>query len=249
MGKVMAIGGGDLTVEKSFKLVELLVSMSDKKRPRFLFFSAASEDDPRYIAGVKAVAEKAGCVFDELTVVRFSHFISREFIKNKIEAADILLIGDGDVVKLLKVVGNFSIDKMFNEFNSGDRVLAGIGKGANVLFTETVIGKSYSPENDMVSFNFNKGLGYLPGVAFSSSGSEDTKNFENWNKEFGRIKGIPSWVLSDYNALLQRNGEIKVLIEDPKNPIKLIGFKGSKYTEKVLKDGETLESKNLVGSL
>lgn len=249
MGKIMAIGGGDITVEKSLKLVELLVSMSDKKRPRFLFFSAASDDDTRYIAGVKAVFTKAGCVADELTIVRFSHFISREFIKNKVDSADIILIGDGDVVKLLKIISNFSIDKMLNEFISGDRVLAGIGKGANVLFNETVTGKSYSPENDMISFSFSKGLGYIPGIAFNNTSTEDTKNFENWNKEFGRIKGIPSWVMTDYNALLQRGGEIKVLAKEPKSPVKLIGYKGSKYTEKILKDGETLESKNLVGSL
>lgn len=244
MGKIMAIGGMDVTDEKSLQLNELLVSLSGVKRPHFLFISAASGDDPDYIKAIVGEFKKLGCTTDELTIVRFEHFISKEYIKDKILNTDIILIGDGDLTKLLKIIHHFALDKMLAEQIAGDKVLAGIGAGAKVLFTEAVTGKYHSPEDDSVKFNLEKGMGFIQGIAYSDDNPTDSKLFTDWFKGKVSLKNVPAFVFSGNSALLIEDGSLHTAPPGAKHTVKLLGVKNNKLVEKILTDKDKVDAKN-----
>lgn len=60
MGKIVAIGGGELKYGETEKIDRYIVLLSDSATPRLLFIPAASGDAPGYIAAVGEQCGKLG---------------------------------------------------------------------------------------------------------------------------------------------------------------------------------------------
>lgn len=232
MGKIIVIGNGDFADDTSNELRKYLMESSDKKRPRFLFFSAASDDDPMYIQDMKTSVTAMGMDFDELTVVRFRNQISKEFIRDRLRRADILFIGDGSAEKLLAILKGFNMDKMIGEFLNSGGILAGEGAGGIVFFNEVITGKTYLSEEDRISYTRETGLGFIPGIALTDGYGFEKDKLIRWFKAERFARDIPAWLIPERGIMAASGNYIRGYENHKKQNIKLMGYIDNEFREK-----------------
>lgn len=61
MGRIVAIGGGEIKDGETLNIDKFIVSLSGKERPSLLFIPTASHDAEGYIETVKKVYGELGC--------------------------------------------------------------------------------------------------------------------------------------------------------------------------------------------
>ena len=131
MGRIVAIAGGDLKSTKP--LNQYVIRLSGKYNPNVLFVGTASDDAPPYINNFTAAFSELGCN------VKCLNLVSEEFDKEKTDAlvnwADIIYVGGGDTVAMMKVWKQYGFDKKLMEVYKNDTaVLTGISAGAICWF-------------------------------------------------------------------------------------------------------------------
>ena len=87
MGKIVAIGGGELRQGETEIIDKFIVELSNKKNPKLLFIPTASYDAEGYIELVKERFGDFGCIVDTLCLVTNTYDDNE--IYNKILSADI----------------------------------------------------------------------------------------------------------------------------------------------------------------
>lgn len=99
---IVAIGGGDIRTRGTFAIDREIIRLSKKKHPRLLFIPTASHDSERYW---KHVREYFGrflkCKTDALFLTRDRP--PREAIRSKILSADIIYVGGGNTLHMMRV--------------------------------------------------------------------------------------------------------------------------------------------------
>lgn len=131
MGRIVAIAGGDLT--STAKLNQYAVSLCRKENANVLFVGTASDDAPPYIANFTKAYTKLGCNVKTLSLVTESY--TDADIDDLLVWADIIYVGGGDTVAMMKVWKQHGFDKKLLEvYKKDSAVLTGISAGAICWF-------------------------------------------------------------------------------------------------------------------
>ena len=159
MRKIVAIGGGGETEDIDRRIIEL----SGKKKPKMLFVPTATTDSKRYWYYMDGYyGNYLGCKTDVLNLIREKN--SKKEIKRKIEWADIIYIGGGNTLMMMKVWRKLGVDKLLKKAWEKGTVMCGSSAGAICWFQ--------SGHSDSMSF-YNpkkweyinvKGLGLVKGI-------------------------------------------------------------------------------------
>jgi len=160
---IVAIGGGNIRTRGTARIDREIIRLSNKKHPRLLFIPTASSDSERYW---KHVQEYFGtflkCKTDVLFLIKETP--SFEQIKRKISRADIIYVGGGNTLRMMRVWRRLGVDKLLRSAWERGAVLCGISAGAICWFD--------SGHSDSMSFYNPKkwkyikvnGLGLLKGI-------------------------------------------------------------------------------------
>jgi len=110
-----------------------IVHLTGKKNPRALFIPTASSDDIEYWERFQKVyADKLGCRTDVLFLLKRK--INKEEIKYKIEHADLIYVGGGNTLKMMRRWRTLGVDKLLRKAWEKGTVLAGTSAGAICWF-------------------------------------------------------------------------------------------------------------------
>ncbi|WP_338542371.1 Type 1 glutamine amidotransferase-like domain-containing protein [Paenibacillus tundrae] len=135
MGRIVAIGGGEMRFHETLPIDRYIVEFSNIENPKLLFIPTASNDAQGYIDTVKAVyGEQLGCEVDTLCLV--DQDISDEAIKNKILSSNIIYVGGGDNVKMMEIWRANKVDQYLKEAYAHNIVLSGLSAGSICWFLE-----------------------------------------------------------------------------------------------------------------
>lgn len=131
MGKIVAIGGGEnghgKTQYETAVIDKEIIRLSGKCNPNFLFIGLANLYADRYYEVMKNIyGDMYGCNTDYLTNEEHKHFA---IAQSKIQWADIIYVGGGNTLKLMKGWRKYGIDKLLNEAYEADKVLCGVSAG------------------------------------------------------------------------------------------------------------------------
>jgi dipeptidase E len=164
MGKaIVAIGGGEIRTRGTADIDREIIRLSTREHPKILFIPTASSDSQRYC---RRFAEHFGgflkCKTDVLFLLETRRSIQE--IERKIFSADIIYVGGGNTLYMMRVWRRLGVDKLLRKAYQDGIVLAGISAGAICWFD--------SGHSDSMSFynarNWKyinvKGLGLIPGV-------------------------------------------------------------------------------------
>ena len=189
MGSIVAIGGGDVSTLATRPIDAEIIGLSGSTSPKALFIPTASSDSVENWVGFDRVyRESYGCDTDVLYLL--GRAPSREEIADKVNWADIIYVGGGNTLKMMRRWRRLGVDDLLRTAYSKGAVLCGVSAGAICWFDR---GHSdsmsfYSPED--WSYIAVTGMGLLSGLACP-----------HYN---GDTAGIPR--RKDFHDMLKRKG-------------------------------------------
>jgi len=140
--KIVAIGGGEIgrpRKEGGFYPVETLtidreiIRLTGKEHPKLLFLPTASGDSEGYYKVVeKYFGGKLGCKVDVLNLIKEKY--SRKETAERIFGSDIVYVGGGNTMKMLKVWRTLGVDDILREAGEKGVILSGLSAGAICWF-------------------------------------------------------------------------------------------------------------------
>ncbi len=137
MKKIVAIGGGEIgrpgySIETA-QIDKEIIRLTEKKNPKLLFIPTASSDSELYYEVVKKYfGKKLGCKTDILYLIK-EKFSNKE-IKNKILKSDIVYVGGGNTLKMMKIWKKNGVDKTLKQAYEKGKVLSGLSAGSICWF-------------------------------------------------------------------------------------------------------------------
>jgi len=186
---IIAIGGGDIRTRETAPIDREIIRRSKKKHPKLLFIPTASSDSQNYW---KHIQEYFGdflkCKTDALFLLKEKP--SKTRIRRKIESADIIYVGGGNTLMMMRLWRRLGVDKLLRFAYANGTVLCGISAGSICWFD--------SGHSDSMSF-YNprkweyinvKGLGFIEGIHCPhfngrTGGSRRRNNFLNMVRKTG----------------------------------------------------------------
>lgn len=194
MKKIVAIGGGGIGKPRSnseitTKIDKEIIRLAEKKNPKLLFMPTASSDSESYIEAVrKHFGKRLGCKVEVLCLIKEK--LTKKEIRDKILNSDIIYVGGGNTLKMMKIWRKIGVDKVLKQAHNKGVVLSGLSAGSICCFD--------SGHSDSMSF-YNpkkwkyikvKGLGLIKGIHCPHYGSSKLgvprkKHFQNMIKASG----------------------------------------------------------------
>ena len=143
MGKIVAIGGGEIgrsgyPVETT-EIDQEIIRLSGKSKPRMLFIPTASSDSESYYNVVKNhFGTSLSCKVDVLYLL--VNKPSRKEIEEKILSSDIIYVGGGNTLKMMKLWRKLGVDRLLKAAYDKGTVLCGLSAGAICWFEYDLTG-------------------------------------------------------------------------------------------------------------
>jgi dipeptidase E len=194
---IVAIGGGEIRTRGTASIDRETIRLSNKKNPKLLFIPTASSDSERYWKRVQEYFGKfLKCRTDVLLLIKEQP--SKEQIRKKILSADIIYVGGGNTLQMMRVWRRLGVDKLIKSAYENGTVLSGISAGSICWFD--------SGHSDSMSF-YNprkwkytnvRGLGLIRGIHCPHYDS--------------KTRGIPR--RKDFRDMIRKTGGIGIAIEN-----------------------------------
>lgn len=142
--KIIAIGGGEiggpdnvnggLLPADTVAIDKRSIELTDKKNPKLLFISTASNDDTSYFETVKMHFTKLGC--SEVNVLKVAkESPSIEALRQTVLRHDIVYVGGGNTLRLMNRWRKTALDKVLIEAANMGIVMTGLSAGSICWFT------------------------------------------------------------------------------------------------------------------
>ena len=133
MGKIVAIGGGDLSTLATEPIDRTIIELSWERGPHALFLPTASSDSVEYWETFdRAYRVAYGCTTDVLYLLGVTPDPSE--VARKIDRADIIYVGGGNTLKMMRRWRRLGVDALLREAYARGAVLCGVSAGAICWF-------------------------------------------------------------------------------------------------------------------
>jgi dipeptidase E len=185
MGKIVAIGGGEIKDLETLPLDKEIIRLTGKRHPRALFIPTASGDAEGYWKTFQEVyGKKLGCRTNVLYLIREK--LTPKQIENKILSSDLVYVGGGNTLRMMKTWRKRGVDTLFRKAYRKGIVLSGLSAGSLCWFR-------YG-HSDSVKFSNPKnwkyirvsGLGFINAINCPHySNKEREKDFQKMVGKYG----------------------------------------------------------------
>ena len=165
MGKIIALGGGELRERTTLQIDEYIASLAKaragERRANALFIPTASHDFMPYYNTFHKVYTG---VFDIKTDVALTVFKEPDLekLKGKFEKADMIYVGGGDTVFMIEQWKKSGMLTLVKEAYERGVIIAGLSAGAICWFTD-IYTDSEAALGEGDKYAMFKGLGWLEG--------------------------------------------------------------------------------------
>ena len=167
--KIVAIGGGEIGRPKkeggryaieTRAIDEEIIKLTGKKNPKALLLPTASGDSQGYYSTFERYYGKMlGCKTDVLYLIREKP--SKAEIKRKIMDSDIIYVGGGNTLRMLKTWRRLGVDKVLEEAGNKGIVLSGLSAGDICWFDYGNSDSMKFGPNKKFKMIMLKGLGFI----------------------------------------------------------------------------------------
>src|SRR5215469_15613915 len=122
---IIAIGGGEIRTRGTATIDREIIRLTNKKSPRLLFIPTASSDSERYWRHVQDYfGNLLNCKTDVLLLKHEPP--SQKKIVEKITWAEIVYVGGGNTLLMMRVWRRLGVDKLLRSAYENGTVLSGI---------------------------------------------------------------------------------------------------------------------------
>ena len=220
MGRIVAIGGGEIKDGETLNIDKFIVSLSGKERPSLLFIPTASHDAEGYIETVKKVYGELGCD-----------------IRDIILKSDIIYVGGGNTEYMMKIWEKYSVDKYLKEAYKKNIVLSGLSAGSLCWFKAGFDDSEFIEGIDRPRYKWMKGLGILPYLNNVHYEEEERKEFD----EIMKKESTDAIALESNVAFVEMDGKTFYIRADKKRNAYRFLRKGKNLEKHMIKEEEYLD--------
>lgn len=165
MKKIIAIGGGEIgrqgVKNETLSIDSHLLKSVGKINPKLLFIPTASSDADGYIHSVNEYfGKRLGCVVDVLTLTKIKY--SPKQLRDKILKTDIIYVGGGNTLRMMKLWRQHGVDNLLKEAHSKGVVMSGLSAGSICWFRFGNSDSARFGKNKTASMIRVTALGLLP---------------------------------------------------------------------------------------
>lgn len=244
---IIAIGGGELGELETLPIDRAIVKLVKKKNPKALFIPTASSDAIGYWDTFQAVyGKKLECETDVLFLIREK--LSSKQIKEKILSSDIIYVGGGNTLHMLRIWKKYGVDKLLRKAYEKGITLSGLSAGAIAWFRYGSSDSRRFMKNgkSVESLMRVSALGLLPFTVSPHHIREKKLRDPGIKEMMSRTPGI-ALALDDNSAILIQDNRYEILRSKPGVGIKKVFRKDGKIETKSLKDSGTFEELSAKG--
>ena len=207
MGKIIAIGGGELRERTTLQIDEYIASLAKaragERRANALFIPTASHDFMPYYNTFHKVYTG---VFDIKTDVALTVFKEPDFekLKGKFEKADMIYVGGGDTVFMIEEWKKSGLIALIEDAYRRGVIIAGLSAGAICWFSDMYTDSAAALGDGGEKYAKFSGLGWINGLISPHYGARmiDFDKIVCYNN--ARAFGV-----EDNAALVIENGEVQ----------------------------------------
>lgn len=231
MKKIIAIGGGQIATSETIKIDKEIIKLTGKKRPKLLFLPTASSDSVKYYERVKQYfGKKLDCKIDVLYLIKVKY--SKKEIKKKILISDIIYVGGGNVIKMLRVWKKLGVDKILKQAYEKGIVLSGLSAGSICWFKH---GNSDSRKFNNANAGHIKvsGLGFINALHCPHYDTEKERK-PSLKKMMKKTSGV-AIAIDNCCAIEFLDNTYRVISSKPKANAYKVYWKANKYYAEVIK--------------
>lgn len=232
MGKVVAIGGGELRKGETYILDKYIVKLSGKKEPKLLFIPTASQDALGYITLIEEYFGEFGCCVDSLCLI--TEIYTNEEIQSKILEADIIYVGGGDTVRMMEIWKKYHVDTYLKEAYLQGTVLSGLSAGSICWFEFGYSDSDSFVNNGQWDYVRAYGLGLIPAAHCPHYNEPGREGFDKMMCG----ESIVGIALEDNTALVEENGQYSILKADKERKAYIFKTVDSELKKKELEEGK-----------
>ncbi len=247
MRKIVALGGGEIgrpgfPIETT-EIDKEIIKLTGKKNPKLLFIPTASSDSESYFGIVKKhFGKRLGCRTDVLYLIKKK--LSKKEIRNKILDSDIIYVGGGDTLKMMKIWKKDGVDKILKEAHEREIVLSGLSAGSICWFKwgNSDSRKFINPKADLIKIS---GLGLINALHCPHYDFEKKRKM-SLKKMMKKTSGI-AIAIENCCAIEIVDDKYRIISsKSPANAYKVY-WKGGEYFEEIIKKERKFELlKNLL---
>lgn len=188
---IVAIGGGEIRIGETTRIDREIIRLSRRKHPKLLFIPTASSDDEGYWEQVqKHFGGRLKCRMDVLWLIRKPASLRQ--IREKILSANVIYVGGGNTLLMMRLWRRLGIDKLLKEAYRKGIVLSGVSAGAICWFD--------AGHSDSISFTNPQNwkyikvnaLGLVPGLfcPHYNGATKRRARRADFKKMIGKIGGV-----------------------------------------------------------
>lgn len=234
MKKIITIGGGSL--KDNLHINKEIVKLTGKKKPKLLFIPTASSDEAKYVEAIEKNFKALGCSVKNLLLL--SQKYSKEELKNLILGADIIYVGGGNTLMMMRKWRRLGIDKLLKKAWKKGAVMCGSSAGS-ICWYESGHSDSmyyYNPKKwDYIRVH---GLNFIPFINCphydSQTGRKKRKNdFKRMMKKYPGQIGI---TCDDSVAIEYLGDKFRVLSNQKTSHAYRVYWKEGKFYEEKLEN-------------
>jgi dipeptidase E len=208
MGKIIAIGGGEIGELETLPIDRRIVKLVNKNKPRVLYIPTAGGDSEFWCDTFKKVyGYKLKCQVDFLLLIKED--LTKKEIANKILSADIIYVGGGDTLKMLKVWRKQGVDKILHQAYKKSVIMTGISAGAICWF-------HYGVSDAVINPRDKKLFGRVKGLNIISSKQSMTLSPHNIREKKIREESIKEIMSHTSGVCLAIDDNAALFIQDDK---------------------------------
>ena len=227
MGKIVALGGGEIRLKETLPIDRFIVEFSETPTPKLLFIPTASGDSPGYVETIKTIyGEQLGCEVDALLLV--NNEISEKEIERKILSADIIYVGGGSTSKMMEIWRRNRVDEYLKKAYENNIVLSGLSAGSICWFLKGHT-DSYSKNNPGEPRDHAqiRGIGLIPAIHCPHYNEKGRTGFDDMMK----TEMIPGIAIEDNCAFVIKDDLYKIIKSDSHRKAYLLKNYGGKVNK------------------
>ncbi len=220
--QIVAIGGGEIKDKETLCLDRHIVDLTGKSSPKALFIPTASSDAEGYCETFDRIyGHVLGCRTDHLLLLNRADDVT--YADDKIFEADIVYVGGGNTLKMMKLWRKLGIDRMLEKAGKRGAILSGLSAGAICwhMYGHSD-SRSFSGNSDW-PFVRVKGLGFCPGMFCPHLDAEQRQ--EPFSQMIARFGG--TGIACDNNAAIWYNNS-KMIVKSSNQTASVYIYKRQK---------------------
>lgn len=246
MGRFILIGGGECgrpgTVYETEIIDQEIVNLCGKKSPNFLLIALGNDQPDRYYDLLGTIyRERFNCRTDHLTK---QDLRTEEVVRKKIDNADIVYVGGGNSLRLLKCFRKYGIDKMLEKAYKNNVILCGLSAGA-ICWCKYGNSDSRNPFNLDRKIIRVRGLGFLDFLMCPHYDSQ-AERCDSLKQMMKRTYKVPAIALDDCVALKIIDDSYQIISAREGSGAYKMYWRKDGYIQERLAEGVLLNIKDLM---